>query len=72
MSSKKVKAFNYGSSMKALEDLLDSIESDELDVDAAIAKFEEGMKLVAELETYLNTAENKIQNIKKQFAAKSE
>lgn len=69
MSSKKAKSFDYGNKMKALEDLLESIESDELDVDAAIKRFEEGMKLVDELEQYLTTAENKIEKIKQQFAS---
>ncbi|MDX1766208.1 MAG: exodeoxyribonuclease VII small subunit [Candidatus Saccharimonadales bacterium] len=68
MSSKKAKEFNYGNTMKALEDLLEQIDSDELDVDAAISKFEEGMKLVKQLEDYLNKAENRIETIKKKFS----
>jgi len=67
MSSKKAKEFNYGNTIKALEDLLESIDSEDLDVDAAISKFEEGMKLVKELEKYLNGAEVRIEKIKKQF-----
>ena len=71
MSSKKAKQFDYGNKMKALEDLIAQAEHDELDVDDAIATFEDGMKLVNEIEDYLKTAENKITKIKKQFASES-
>ena len=67
MSSKKSTDFDYGSKMKQLEDLLQQIESDELDVETAITKFESGIQLVDELEKYLTTAENKIEKIKQRF-----
>jgi len=69
MSPKSTKTFNYGDTMKSLEELLDSIDSEDLDVDAAISKFEAGMKMVKELEDYLSKAENRIEKIKKQFSS---
>lgn len=67
MSKKAQKPFDYGGKMQELEALLARVESDELDVDAAIESFEKGMKLVDELESYLSTAENKIEKIKQKF-----
>lgn len=47
-----------------LDDVLEGIQSEELDVEEAIKLYEQGEKLIRELETYLKTAENKIKKLK--------
>lgn len=47
-----------------LDEVLTWFESGNANVDEAIAKYEQGMKLVKELEDYLKTAENKIKKIR--------
>jgi len=42
-------------------------ESDEVDLDRAIERYEQAMKLIAEMEDYLKTAENKVKKIAARF-----
>lgn len=43
-----------------LEALLEAMQSEDLDVDGALAKYERGKQLITQLQEYLQTAENKI------------
>ncbi|MCA9334160.1 exodeoxyribonuclease VII small subunit [Candidatus Saccharibacteria bacterium] len=43
-----------------LDEVLARLQQDDIDIDEAMKLHEQGTKLVAELETYLKTAENKI------------
>lgn len=47
-----------------LDEILAWFESGNANVDEAIAKYEQGIKLVKKLEDYLRTAENKIKKIR--------
>ena len=47
-----------------LDEVLEQIQAEELDVEAAIKLYERGEKLISELEAYLKTAENKIKKLK--------
>ncbi len=47
-----------------LDEVMEKIQAEELDVEEAIKLFERGEKLIAELELYLKTAENKIKRLK--------
>ena len=51
---------DYKSMMQELQALLADMQDAELDVDAALQKYERGQELIAKLNTYLKTAENKI------------
>lgn len=51
---------DYTSMMRELQTLLADMQAEELDVDAALKGYERGQELVARLERYLETAENKI------------
>ena len=42
-------------------------ESDSVNLDEAIAKYEQAMKLLEEMENYLKTAQNKVTKIKAKF-----
>lgn len=58
------KQINYKALSAELDDVLSRLQSDELDVDKAVKLYERGMAITKELETYLKTAENKVQKIK--------
>jgi exodeoxyribonuclease VII small subunit len=47
-----------------LDEVLEKIQAEELNVEEAIKLYEQGEKLIRELETYLKTAENKIKKLK--------
>lgn len=63
---------------KSLRQLLDEFEAivewfdqDNLDIDQAISKFEEGSKLAENIKYQLSNAKNKIEIVKADFAAKA-
>lgn len=55
----KAKA-DYQSMMRELQQLLADMQDDDVDVDAALDKYERGRELIKALSDYLETAENKI------------
>lgn len=61
------KDVNYQELNDELQIILDTLDSNELDVDTAIKKYERGMEIVGELEEYLKTAENKVKKVKAQW-----
>lgn len=56
---------SYKQLQEELDDLLEQLQSEELDIDKALILHKEGEKLVAELETYLAEAKNEIKHLKK-------
>lgn len=54
--------------LERLEVLLQWFESEEITVEAAIAKYEEALKLSKELEAQLENAKNQVEVIKKKFS----
>lgn len=67
MTTKKT---DYESLNIELNQVLETLQSPELDIDTAVAGYEQGMRLIEELETQLKSAENKITKIKQQWDAK--
>lgn len=61
-------AADYASLNLELGDVLARLQQPDIQVDEAVALYEKGLKLVAELEGYLKEAENKVQSIKLQAA----
>lgn len=57
----------YQEMSNQLDSLIAQLQSGELDVDDAIKKYEQASKLIAKMEAYLQTAENKIEKIKASF-----
>jgi exodeoxyribonuclease VII small subunit len=51
---------DYKSMMQELQSLINDMQTEDLDVDLVISKYERGQKLLAQLKKYLETAENKI------------
>jgi len=50
-----------------LAGLIDWFESDKVNLDEAVAKYEQAMELLKQMEDYLNTAENKVKKIAAKF-----
>jgi exodeoxyribonuclease VII small subunit len=55
---------SYEDKYQQLEEIMQSLQSADTDLNSAVEKYEKGMKLIAELEKYLKEAENKIVKIK--------
>lgn len=57
------KDFDYRKLNEELEEILASLETNQLEVDAAIAQYQRGTQIVSELQAYLKTAENKVKRV---------
>ncbi|MBC7708326.1 exodeoxyribonuclease VII small subunit [Polaromonas sp.] len=60
---KASKTTDYKTLKAELDDVLDALQRDDTDVDAALAGYERGLELISQLEAYLQTAENKIKQL---------
>ncbi len=63
MTKKKTFSQQY----KDLEKITQWFEVEDVDLEEALKKFEEGLGLVKDLKSHLNKIENKVTDIKKQF-----
>lgn len=59
------KKFNFSKSYADLQKIVEWFESDEVDLEEGIKKFEDGLVIVKELKEYLGKMENKIKDLKK-------
>lgn len=59
-SAAKPKEQSYRQLSDQLADLLQWFESEEIDIDAAVAKYQQAVNLIQQMEKYLKSAENKI------------
>ena len=62
--------FNFSNSMQELEEIASYLEQSDVDLDTAITKFERGAILARDLKRYLAQAENRVSQLKEDFAAK--
>lgn len=58
---------DFGKRLAELEAITAWFESDESDLDKALAKFEQGMELAAGLKADLKAVENRVEKIKAKF-----
>lgn len=58
------KALSYADMQQELSDIISWFESDDFELNEAIAKYEMAQKLAGNIENYLNTAANKIAKLK--------
>lgn len=65
MADKSTKS--YRQMNEQLAEIMAWFESEQVDLDQALAKYEQAMKLLADMENYLKTAENKIKKIAAKF-----
>lgn len=47
--------------------IIEWFEGDKVDLDQAVTKYEQALKLISEIENYLKTAENKVKKISAKF-----
>jgi len=59
MSDKKT----YATMSRDLEEILESLQNSSTDIDEAIKLHERGQKLIADMQTYLKQAENKVRKL---------
>jgi len=59
------KSNNFESNIEQLENIVESLEANDLDLDKALKQFEQGIKLVQSCQNTLNKAEQKIQTLTK-------
>lgn len=64
MSKDKI---DFVASLKELEDITTWFESEDIDLDKGLAKFERGMLLATELKEHLKQVENRVEVIKRKF-----
>lgn len=58
---------NYQKMNTELAEIIEWFESDKVNLDEAVAKYEQALKLVSEIKTYLKSAQNKIKKISTKF-----
>lgn len=56
--------FDYQKLSAELDAILDEMQSVDIDIDKAVKKYEQGMKILTELEKQLKTAENKVKKVR--------
>ncbi len=54
---------NYQELTNKLQTIMTELQSGEIDLDKSLKKYEEGIKIIKELETQLKSAENKVKKI---------
>jgi exodeoxyribonuclease VII small subunit len=67
MNKETDKKIDFAVGLKELEDITAWFESDEIDLDEALSKFERGMELASQLKSHLGVIENKVETIKQKF-----
>ena len=66
-SSKKPSAKTYQQLSNQFTELVSWFESDQVNLDEAVAKYEKAMELLTQMEAYLKTAQNKVKKIAAKF-----
>lgn len=61
------KKTDFKQQLEELEKIVEWFESEEVDIDKALEKFERGMELASDLEKQLSDMENKVQEITRKF-----
>lgn len=62
-NSKAESQKTYGEMSAQLDEILAWFDSTEVDLDEAMSKYQEALKLIEQMEAYLKTAENKVRKI---------
>lgn len=60
---------DFGAKLKELETITEWFESEEVDLNQGLTKFERGMQLAGELKGELGQLENRVEKIKQKFDA---
>jgi exodeoxyribonuclease VII small subunit len=62
---------DYQSLSSELEEVLNKLQSEDINIDDAVAAYSRGMEIVEKLQAQLKSAENKVQKIKTDWEAKA-
>ncbi|HVE80565.1 MAG TPA: exodeoxyribonuclease VII small subunit [Candidatus Dormibacteraeota bacterium] len=62
-----MKEQDFGKKLEELEAITEWFESDKVDLNEALGKFERGMQLAEDLKKELEVIENKVEKIKQKF-----
>lgn len=62
--SKQDSDFKYSNALQELEDITAYLESNDVDLDEAIKKFQRGSELASQIEEHLKNAENTVKTIR--------
>lgn len=68
---KDSQTFNFGKAFEELEQIAKSFESENMDIDDGLKKFERGLELAQKLKAKLRDVESKVETIKKKFSDES-
>jgi len=60
----KNKQANYHALNAELETILADLQAGDLEIDEAVEKYQRGMEIVEQIQTYLKEAENKVKKVK--------
>ena len=63
----KTTKFAFGKSFERLSEIVENLETGEVDLDDALAQYEEGLKLVQDCKKKLKEVGNKIEVIKDKY-----
>ena len=69
---KETAQFNFAKAFEELEAIAKEFETESLDIDQGIKKFERGLELAKRLKAKLQEAENKISTIKRRFESEED
>lgn len=61
------KKHDYQSLSDELQSIVDWFESDDVNLDEAVVKYQQALELIKQIEAYLKTTENKITKINQKF-----
>ncbi|HSX14419.1 MAG TPA: exodeoxyribonuclease VII small subunit [Candidatus Saccharimonadales bacterium] len=61
--------FDFGAGLTELEAITTWFESEQVDLDEGLKKFERGMELAEKLRTHLDQVENRVEKIKAKYDA---
>lgn len=67
---KKKKELNFGESLNRIEEIVEGLESGEMDLDKGVAEYEEGMKLIHQCRGRLKKIGNKVEVVREKFTMK--
>lgn len=62
---------DYRAMAAELDAIIETLQTNDLDIDEAVDSYSHGMQIVEELEKYLKSAENKVTKIKQTWETKS-
>ncbi len=63
----KPRTIDYKKLNDELDNILDKLQSSDLDIDESISLYEQGIKLIEKLQAHLKVAENKVIKVKKSW-----